>query len=266
VVNADDPHAEVLGAVNLNARRVSFGLFHPAQVDVSARLEHLDPAGSRFLLYGFDRGVRVHLRVRGARQISHALAAAALAWSQEIALDAVVAGLESVTHVAGQLEGVDEGQEFDVRIDEARTATALFQGLAALRAATSGIVHCVLSGEGHVDRRARRCLAQAAELGADRVILTLSSPRAEAPEQILGDLLGGFHRPGKVLVEPDRERAIHTALAEARPGDVVLIAGKGRQCYQIFADHVLPCDDFEIARAYLRSTGRNHARRTSRSA
>ncbi|MGO8898296.1 MAG: Mur ligase family protein [Isosphaeraceae bacterium] len=252
VVNADDPHAEILGAVNLDARRVSFGMAHPTQVDVSARIERLDAAGSRFVLHGFDRSATVDLRLYGPRQVSHAVAAAALAWALEINLDAVVAGLEGVANVAGQLESVDEGQDFDVRIDAAQTAAPLYQALAAIRAVAAGQVHCVLSAEGNQDRAARRRLAEAAELGADRVILTLGNPRSEAPDQVLDDLLGGFHRPGKVRVEPDRRRAIEAALGDARPGDAVLIAGKGRDAYQIFADRVIPFDDFAVARACLR--------------
>jgi UDP-N-acetylmuramoyl-L-alanyl-D-glutamate--2,6-diaminopimelate ligase len=180
------------------------------------------------------------------------VAAAALAWALEIDLDAVVAGLEGVANVAGNLESVDEGQDFDVRIDAAQTAAPLHQALTAIRAVSAGQVHCVLSAEGNQDRATRRTLAEAAELGADRVILTLGNPRSEVPDQILDDLLGAFHRPGKVRVEPDRKRAIEAALADARPGDAVLIAGKGRDAYQIFADRVIPFDDFAIARACLR--------------
>jgi UDP-N-acetylmuramoyl-L-alanyl-D-glutamate--2,6-diaminopimelate ligase len=94
-------------------------------------------------------------------------------------------------------------------------------------------------------------LAEVAEAGADRVILTLSNPRTEAPNQILDDLLAGFRRPGKVRVEPDRRQAIEAALADARTGDSVLIVGKGRQTYQILADRVIPFDDAEIAREWL---------------
>ena len=181
-----------------------------------------------------------------------ALAAAALAWALEIDRDAVVAGLEAVQPVAGHLEAVDEGQDFDVRIDAASTPEALGEALAAVRAVAAGRVHCVLGAEGGGDRADRRRLAEVAETGADRVILTLSNPRTEDPDQILDDLLAGFRRPGKVRVEPDRRLAIEAALADARAGDAVLIAGKGRHTYQIFADRVIPFDDAAIAREWLR--------------
>jgi UDP-N-acetylmuramoyl-L-alanyl-D-glutamate--2,6-diaminopimelate ligase len=267
VVNADDPHAEILGGVNLDARRVAFSL-EPGptlrtdrpvavdvavDVDVSGRVVRLDGAGTHLLLQGFDREAAVHLPLVGPRAATCALAAAALAWALEIDLDAVVNGLEAVQSVAGHLEAVAEGQDFDVRIDAAQTPSALVEALAAVRAVAAGRVHCVLSAEGCGDRALRRQLAEIAENAADRVILTLSNPRTEDPGQILDDLLAGFHRPGKVRVEPDRQLAIEATLTDARSGDVVLVAGKGRHTYQIFADRVIPFDDAAIARQWLRA-------------
>jgi UDP-N-acetylmuramoyl-L-alanyl-D-glutamate--2,6-diaminopimelate ligase len=111
----------------------------------------------------------------------------------------------------------------------------------------------VLSAEGCGDRASRRGLAEIVEESADRVILTISNPRTEDPNQILDDLLAGCRRPGNVLVEPDRRTAIEAALATASTGDVVLIAGKGRHAYQIFADRVIPFDDHDVARRWLRA-------------
>jgi UDP-N-acetylmuramoyl-L-alanyl-D-glutamate--2,6-diaminopimelate ligase len=256
VVNADDPNAEILGGVNLDARRVAFAM-EPASrpglgVDVSARIVHLDGAGTRMVIHGFDREIAVGLRLVGPRAAACALAAAALAWAMEIDRDAVVDGLERVAPVAGHLEAVDEGQDFDVRVDAAGTPDALAEALAAVRAVGAGRVHCVLGAEGGGDRAERTRLAEAAEAGADRVILTTSNPRSEDPNRILDQLLAGFRRPGKVRVEPDRRRAIEAAMADARTGDSVLIAGKGRHTYQILADRVVPFDDAEVAREWIR--------------
>jgi UDP-N-acetylmuramoyl-L-alanyl-D-glutamate--2,6-diaminopimelate ligase len=257
VVNADDPHAEVLGAVNLDARRVAFALDPPSSargpIDVRARIERMDNSGTRMTLQGFEREATIHLPLVGPRAAHCALAAATLAWAIEIDRASVVAGLEAVQSVAGCLEAVVEGQDFDVRIDGAKSPTALFEALAALRAVAAGRVHLVLGGEGVGDRNERRRLAEVAENGADRVMLTLGSPRAADPDQILDDLLSGFRHPGKVRVLPDRRSAINTALADARAGDVVLIAGKGRQAYQIFAKSVVPFDDHAVAREYVRA-------------
>ena len=257
VVNADDPNAEILGGVNLDARRVAFAL-EPDPARTGSGPRRLGPARAARWLGHADAAPR--LRPRGGRALAPgrpaggdlALAAAALAWALEIDRDAVVAGLEAVQSVAGHLEAVVEGQDFDVRIDAAQTPAALVEALAAVRAVAAGRVHCVLSARDAATAPYRRQLAETAEAGADRVILTISNPRTEDPNQILDDLLAGFRRPGKVRVEPDRQLAIEAALADARSGDVVLIAGKGRRPYQIFADRVIPFDDAAIARQWLR--------------
>jgi UDP-N-acetylmuramoyl-L-alanyl-D-glutamate--2,6-diaminopimelate ligase len=266
VVNADDPDAEMLGGVNLDVRRVAFALepvMNPAaSVDVSARLEWLDGSGTRMLLHGFDREVVVHLPLIGSRAARCALAAAALAWGLGVDRAAVAAGLEAIQVVPGHLESVFGGQDFDVRVDAAQTAVRLGEALAAVRSVTSGRVHCVLSSDGQSNRAERRRLAAAAETGADRVVLTLSNPRTEDPGQILSDVLAGFHQPGKVCVEPDRQLAIETALAGARCRDAVLIAGKGRHAFQILANRVIPFDDNAIAAKWLRRRSRalmNHS-------
>ena len=259
VVNADEPYAEILGGVNLEARRVAFAMepmVRPGlDVEVSARLVNLDGTGTRMVLHGFDRELPVHLPLVGPRAAACALAAAALAWAMEVDPSSVVAGLESVRSVAGHLESVNEGQDFDVRIDASTSPTALEEALTAVRAVGSGRVHCLVSAEGCGDREERRRLAEVAEAAADRVILTLSNPRTEDPNQILDDLLAGFRKPGKVRVEPDRRHAIEVALADARTGDAVLIAGKGRHTYQILADRVIPFDDAQVARDWLRQNG-----------
>ena len=263
IVNADDPNAEILGAVNLDARRIAFAM-EPARrpslaVDVSARLARLDGSGTRMILRGFDREAPVHLPLVGPRAAACALAAATVAWALEIDRAAVIAGLESVQSVAGHLEAVVAGQDFEVRIDAAATPTALEEALAAVRAVAAGQVHCLVSAEGCGDRLERRRLAEVAEAGADRIILTVSNPRTEDPNQILDDLLAGFRRPGKVRVEPDRRHAIELALSDARTGDTVLITGKGRRTYEILADRVVPFDDAELARRWLEHQARTAA-------
>jgi UDP-N-acetylmuramoyl-L-alanyl-D-glutamate--2,6-diaminopimelate ligase len=257
VVNADDPHAEVLGGINFDARRVAFAM-EPARatrsvIDVSARLERMDGSGTRMVLHGFDREAAVHLPLIGPRVAVCALAAAALAWAVEIDLADVVAGLEAVQCVAGHLESVALGQDFDVRIDAAQSPDDVAGALTALRALAAGRVHVVVSAEGGGDRADRLRLAEVVESGADRAILTLSNPRTEDPNQILDDLLAGFRRPGKIRIEPDRQTAIETALADARRGDIVLITGKGRHTYQIFADSVIPFDDHAVVRGWLQA-------------
>jgi len=262
ILNADDPDADVLGAANLDARRVTFGLDRPA--DVSAVLEQPGPLGPRFRLRGFAREATVTLALAGEGNVRDALAAAAVAWARGISIRAVVAGLEAVTRLPGRLEAVREGQDFEVRVDRARTARDLASALARTRelAPAPGRLICVLGAEGGGDRLPRAALAHAAETVADRVILTADNPRSEDLDQILDDLLAGLRHPGRALVEPDRRRAIAAALADARPGDAVLVAGKGHHRFQILADRVLPFDDAGVAADWLRSR-RSTPKRTS---
>lgn len=267
VVNADDPNAEILGGVNLDARRVAFALeptpIAGGVVDVSARLERIDGSGTRMSLNGFDRELSVHLPLVGTSVATCALAAAALAWAMEIDGANVVAGLESVQTIAGHLEAVAEGQDFDVRIDAARAPEEIAEALTSLRAVAAGRVHLVMSAEGDSNCTERRQLGEIAENGADRVILTLSNPRTEDPNQIIDDLLAGFRRPGKVCVELDRRIAIESALSHARTGDVVLITGKGRHAHQIFADSVARFDDHAVVRRWLRAHASTNNQRSA---
>jgi UDP-N-acetylmuramoyl-L-alanyl-D-glutamate--2,6-diaminopimelate ligase len=251
VLGVDEPAADLLGAVNLGARRVTFGRDRPAHV--WAAVDRVDGSGTRFRLRGFGREAAVTLRLAGEDHLTHALAAAAVAWSRGVAVQAVVDGLEAVTRLPGRLEPIRQGQDFEVRVDRARTAPDLTRALDALRSLGAGRVICVMGAEGGRDRLGRAALGSAAEAGADRVILTTDNPRAEDPDRILDDLLAGFRHPGRVLVEPDRWAAIARALADARPGDAVLIAGKGHHTYQILADRVLPFDDAEVAARWLRA-------------
>jgi UDP-N-acetylmuramoyl-L-alanyl-D-glutamate--2,6-diaminopimelate ligase len=262
VINADEAEAEPLGAVNLAARRVTFGIDRPS--NVMGTLERLDPSGSTFRLRGFDREATITLRLGGENHVGHALAAAAVAWSRGISIRSVVDGLESVTRLPGRLEPVFEGQDFEVRIDQARTAPELSRTLASLKPMVAGRLIVVIGAEGggHRQRLRRAALARAAESGADRVILTTNNPRGDDPDQILDDLLAGLRNPGRVLLEPDRRAAIAHALSDAQPGDAVLITGKGRHTYQILADRVFPFDDAEVAAGWLR-TNRPASRRTS---
>jgi UDP-N-acetylmuramoyl-L-alanyl-D-glutamate--2,6-diaminopimelate ligase len=259
ILDADDPEADPLGAVNLEARRVTFGMEKPAHV--SAILDRLDPSGARFRLRGFDREATITLRLSGQEHVRHALASAALAWSRGIPLRAVVDGLESVSRLPGRLEPVVEGQDFEVRIDQARTASELVRALNTLRGIIPGRLICVIGAQGGSQRLRRVALGRAAEAAADRVVLTTDNPRLENSDSILDDLLAGFRHPGKVFVEPDRRAAIAHALADARPGDAVLIAGKGHHSYQILADRVFPFDDAQVAAEWLRAN--RVARRTS---
>ncbi len=124
--------------------------------------------------------------------------------------------------------------------------------LAALRPVTEGRLICVFGAGGERDRQKRPLMGRAVEQGADLAILTNDNPRHEDPLAIFRDVLDGFQNAGpNVEVIPDRVEAIHRALAAARPGDCVLIAGKGHETYQIIGDRRLPLNDGDVARKRL---------------
>jgi UDP-N-acetylmuramoyl-L-alanyl-D-glutamate--2,6-diaminopimelate ligase len=230
IVNADDPESDLLGAVNLEARRVSFAIGTTA--DVTATIDRLDARGARFRLHGFDREATVGLRLIGSRNVTHALAAAALAWARGLDPAAVVAGLEAVECIPGRLESL-AAEGFDVRLARARSGLELRETLLALRESGLGPIHCVLA----VDPAAADEMAGIALEGSDRVTLTTAAAR----------------RAGRVRLEPDRRRAIESALADARPGDLILIAGPGRPARPILdADRPMPGDDRALADRWLR--------------
>ncbi len=262
VVDEDDPDSEILGAVNLDAERVSIGIDRPA--DLRAEVMLVGPLGVRFRMVGMGLDATVALRSGDLDTIRQALAAAATARARGVDQAAIVTGLESVDGRPGRAESVEEGQPFAVVVDAARTPDDLARALAEIRPARPGRVVCVVGAEGHGDRLERCRLAEVAEAGADLVIFTSDNPRGEDPHRILDELLAGTRRPGRARVVADRREAIEAALAMAGPGDAVLIAGKGRRAFQITSDRVAPFDDRDVAARWLRaSASMAGARRTS---
>lgn len=166
-------------------------------------------------------------------------------------LDTALAALRSGGQVPGRFETVDEGQPFAVLVDYAHTPDSLENVLQAARRLTDGQLHVVFGCGGDRDRGKRPQMGEIAARLADRVIVTSDNPRSEEPDVIITEILTGIERP--VEHEVDRRVAIAAAVAEAAPGDVVVIAGKGHEQGQEFAGgHKLPFDDVTVAREALR--------------
>jgi UDP-N-acetylmuramoyl-L-alanyl-D-glutamate--2,6-diaminopimelate ligase len=196
----------------------------------------------------------VDLKLRGRFNAENALAAFAAARLLGVEDDAIVRGLESVRGVPGRFEAIDEGQPFEVIVDYAHKPYALETLLRAVRElAPSGRVICVFGCGGDRDREKRPQMGKLASELADVVIVTNDNPRSEAPDEIIDQIVAGAI--ADVEVEPDRARAIGQAIELAGDGDVVLIAGKGAEQGQEFADRTVPFDDRETAREALRTLG-----------
>lgn len=204
-----------------------------------------------FLLSAGSETVPVRTAMIGEHHISNCLEAAAVGLAYGIGLTTIARGLESVGHVPGRLERIECGQAFGVFVDYAHTPDALATVLRALREVTAGRLICLFGAGGERDRRKRPLMGQAVQEGADRAILTNDNPRREEPEVIFRDVLEGFRHRDVVEVIPDRVAAIHRVLTLARPGDCVLIAGKGHETHQMVGGKQFPHDDREVAREWL---------------
>jgi len=195
----------------------------------------------------------IDLKLRGRFNAENALGALAAARLLGLDDDAVARGLESVRGVPGRFESVDEGQPFAVIVDYAHKPGALEHVLRAARELARGRVIVVLGAGGDRDRGKRPEMGRLASELADVTIVTSDNPRSEEPQAIVDEIVAGT--AGEVEIELDRAAAIVRAVELARDGDVVLIAGKGAEQGQQFADRTIPFDDREAARQALRALG-----------
>ncbi|HEY9840210.1 MAG: UDP-N-acetylmuramoyl-L-alanyl-D-glutamate--2,6-diaminopimelate ligase [Candidatus Sericytochromatia bacterium] len=249
IVNADDPAAGRFAAA-ARGRVLRYGI--EAVADLQARELAFHAEGVGFSLFWQGRSQPVRLRLPGRYNVHNALAAVATALSLGLPLDESLAALEQISGVPGRLERVSpDGHSFAVYVDYAHTPDSLENALKAVRQFTAGRVLVVFGCGGDRDRGKRPLMGAAAETLADRVFVTSDNPRSEQPEAIIAEILAGLKSPQVAVVEPMRREAIALALEAARPGDVVLIAGKGHENYQIIGDQTLHFDDREEARQFL---------------
>src|SRR5438105_3203368 len=195
----------------------------------------------------------VDFKLRGRFNAENALGAVAASRLLGIENEAIVQGLEAVRGVPGRFESVAEGQPFDVIVDYSHKPEALESVLRTARELTTRRVICVFGCGGDRDRGKRPIMGRIASELADVAILTSDNPRSEDPLAIIDEVLAGI--TGDIEVEPDRAAAIERAISLAGEGDVVLIAGKGHEQGQEFADRTIPFDDRDVARDALRRLG-----------
>ena len=252
VVNLDSPHGQRL-AREASVPVVTCGSSPEAVWRVSEVTARL--GGVSFLLDAPPGQRRVRLRLAGHFNAANAAGALAAADALGIDLDTAVAGLESLEGVPGRFEQVRAGQPFTVLVDYAHKPGALENALVAARDATEGRVIVVFGCGGDRDRAKRPLMGEIAGKLADVTVVTSDNPRSEPPEAIVEAIVAGLARtapPGSWHVEVDRRKAIRLALELARPGDLVLIAGKGHEQGQELAGGVkVPFDDRVVAREEL---------------
>lgn len=251
IVNADDPHSDRIVA-DTKARVVRYGFGERA--DLRAEIIESSARGTRFTLHHRGAAIELINRIAGRHNVYNSLAAAGAAMAFGVDFEAIRAGLAGLTRVPGRLERIAvDGAGIDVFVDYAHTDDALDNVLRALRPLARGRLWCVFGCGGDRDRTKRpRMAAVAAEL-ADQVVITSDNPRSEDPAAIIREIESGLPADARqrTVTRLDRAEAIRETLAAARPGDTVLIAGKGHEDYQIIGTQKLHFDDAEIAATAL---------------
>ncbi len=261
ILNVDDEYGRKLLAFcrGMSPLVYGYGLdsgdFHPRNLRMTA-------AGNCFQLVTPAGEMEISSPLIGRVNVYNVIAACAAAFARNCTSEQITKGILSAARVPGRFERVHEGQPFAVVVDYAHTDDALKNLTRVAREfvnrvdGASGRVITVFGCGGDRDRSKRPLMGQAASEGSDFVVLTSDNPRSEDPEAIIGDALPGLRRTGtRHAAIPDRREAIRLGLAEARPGDIVLIAGKGHEKTQTTREGVFPFDDFEVAREELHALG-----------
>ncbi|MHB1222308.1 MAG: Mur ligase family protein, partial [Gammaproteobacteria bacterium] len=197
---------------------------------------------------------QLHLPLIGQFNLSNALAVLTALCLYGIPFGTVLERLEKLKAVPGRMQTLGGQEEPLVVVDYSHTPDALESALRALRPHTSGKLICVFGCGGDRDASKRPKMSQIAEELADVVIVTNDNPRHEKPEEIIQQIMQGFNRPERVLVEFDRAKAIEKSIQLAGINDCILIAGKGAERYQQMGDEKIPFDDVERAGHYLGMT------------
>lgn len=248
IINADDPMGERI-IRELNCRYVTFGF--SAQADIRPLKYNFSLEGVRAVLQTPRGKIEIQSRLLGRFNLLNIMAAVSSALVKGIGADRISAGLAAFLPVKGRVNIAYAG-DFLVVVDYAHTDDALDNLLRAFREITRGKLILVFGAGGSRDKTKRPRMAQVACRTADWVVVTSDNPRQEDPQAIIADIVAGF-APGFTgfSTEPDRKAAIGKALDMAAAGDVVLIAGKGHEDYQIFKERTVHFDDFEVVREKL---------------
>ena len=252
-INVDDPYGSRI-RVAPESQRLAYGLEKGA--DVRPSRIRSTAQGLEFDMHVAGRSVAVRSPLIGKFNLYNILAACCAGLNAGLDLEAIAQGVEKCSAVAGRFERVDEGQPFTVVVDYAHTDDALRNVIQAARALAPRRVLTLFGCGGDRDRDKRPLMGAAAAELSDFVVLTSDNPRSEDPLAIMNDAMVGVRRHDvRYITEPDREKAIGKVLAEAGPGDIVLIAGKGHETYQILRDRTIPFDDRAVVRRVLNDFG-----------
>ena len=253
VINIDDPYAQRLQA--LAKRTLTYGLAEAA--DLTARKFALSFEGLEFTAQTPAGKVEVRSSLVGRINVYNILAAIGAALALDVPVGKIEQGIANLEQVPGRFERIDEGQPFLVVVDYAHADDALRNLISTARELNpAGRIITLFGAGGERDRSTRPPMGEAAGSLSDLVILTSDNPRTEDPLLIINDVVVGLQKVNAhYRIEPDRDTALEMAIDEAKAGDIVLLAGKGHENYQILRDRTFEFDDREKARAILRRRG-----------
>jgi UDP-N-acetylmuramoyl-L-alanyl-D-glutamate--2,6-diaminopimelate ligase len=257
VINTDDEYGKRL--IGLAKKTVTYGLENGA--DITTKKFQLTFNGLAFAAQTPNGKVQVTSPLVGRINVYNILAAIGAAQALGLSNEVIEAGIRNLESVSGRFQRIDLGQPYFVVVDYAHTDDALENLIRTARELNpKGRIITLFGCGGGKDRTKRPVMGEVTGRLSDLTILSSDNPRTEDPLKIISDIIVGLQKtPGKYLIEPDREKAIGVAMDEARPGDIILLAGKGHENYQILADRTLEFDDRDMARRALRERGYTEA-------
>ncbi len=249
VINADDPFGLLLSS-ELTCPALRFGFSPSADVFVSR--SSYGVAGSDLIISTPQGDLTLHSSLVGRHNAYNIMAATGAALCQAIGLEAIAAGIERLSGVPGRMELVNPNQPFAVYVDYAHTPDALQKLLETVSQLPHGRIITVFGCGGDRDRTKRPQMGEIAVRLSDYAIATSDNPRTEDPTEILREIEQGLRTGSpRYCIQPDRRAAIASAVGMARAGDIVILAGKGHEDYQIIGTEKLPFDDRAVARESL---------------
>jgi UDP-N-acetylmuramoyl-L-alanyl-D-glutamate--2,6-diaminopimelate ligase len=249
-LNKQSPHAQQI-AGKTNTKILWYAVDEPS--DITAHIESMDINETVFVLQYAGERQTVSTPLIGLHNVSNHAAAAGLCLAAGFDLKTIATGLSALKTIPGRLEKVQWNGNFSVLVDYAHTDDALKNVLSTLKPLCKANLIVVFGCGGDRDRTKRPRMAKVAEQLADSVIVTSDNPRTEKPEGIINEIITGFKNPDSenIKIEPDRKKAIELALEHAVKDNIILIAGKGHETYQIIGTQKFDFSDSDIARQYL---------------
>jgi UDP-N-acetylmuramoyl-L-alanyl-D-glutamate--2,6-diaminopimelate ligase len=254
VINADDAYGERLALSAERSQVVRYGM--EGRGDFVADDVRMVAGETRFRMTTPHGVAEMRSPLTGRVNVYNLLAASAAAWARGLTMEQIVAGVDAGAQVSGRFEVVPSSNGVTVVVDYAHTDDALRNLISLARDLVKergGRVITLFGCGGDRDRTKRPRMGLAAGEGSDLVVLTSDNPRSEEPEAIIAEALAGVKETGTdCLVEEDRAGAIEIAIRAARPGDIVLLAGKGHEKVQVLKDRTVPFDDAAVAAGVLK--------------